>query len=168
MRVRLVSSDDANFPVVVAPKWHEESLSDSGRACHASPSSQGLTMNGPGCTEATQLRSGALGVLKKDFMTSGPQGLTRKNEAWAAPFIRTTVELEMPLFLMSSPLRALVEGSNVPTMISVRMALVTGWRTAGGAPSGRATHRRRPGRTRIAGQSVRVNQETPGRAASTW
>src|SRR5262249_13224886 len=48
-------------------------------------------------------------------------------------FIRTTVELEMPLFLMSSPLCALVEGSNVPTMISVRMALFTGWRTAAGA-----------------------------------
>jgi hypothetical protein len=90
-------------------------------------------MNGPGFTEATQLRSGALGLLKKDFMTSGPQGLTVTNEPWAAPFIRTTVELEMPLFLMSSPLRAPVEGSNAPTMISVRMALVTGWRTAAGA-----------------------------------
>ena len=71
-------------------------------------------MNGPGFTEATQLRSGALGLLKKDFMTSGPQGLAKKNAPWAAPFIRTMVELEMPLFLMSSPLRALVEGSNVP------------------------------------------------------
>ena len=45
-------------------------------------------MNGPGFNEATQLRSGALGLLKKDFMTSGPQGLIRTNEPWAAPFIR--------------------------------------------------------------------------------
>ena len=28
-------------------------------------------------------------------MTSGPQGLTRTNEPWATPFIRTTVELEI-------------------------------------------------------------------------
>src|SRR5262249_49573744 len=61
------------LPAVVARKWPEESLHDSGRACHASPSSQGLTMNGgPGFSEATQLRSGASGLLKKDFMTSGP------------------------------------------------------------------------------------------------
>src|SRR5262249_45810319 len=122
------------LPAVVARKWPEESLHDSGRACHASPSSQGLTMNGgPGFSEATQLRSGASGLLKTAFMRSGPQGVTRTNEPWAAPFIRTTVELEMPLFLMSSPLCALVEGSNTPTMISVRMALFTGCRTAAGA-----------------------------------
>src|SRR5262245_25622074 len=90
-------------------------------------------MNGPGFTLATQLRSGALGLLKKDFMTRGPQGLAKTNAAWGAPFIRTTLDLEMPLFLMSSPLRTLVEGSNVPTMISVRMVLFTGWRTAAGA-----------------------------------
>src|SRR5262249_58155771 len=106
---------------------------DEARARHAWPSSQGLTRTGPGITEATQLRSGAWGLLKKDFMTPGPQGLAKKNAAWGAPFIRTTVELEMPLFLMSSPLCAPVEGSNVPTMISVRMALFTGWRTPAGA-----------------------------------
>ena len=101
-------------------------------------------MNGPGFTAATQLRSGALGLLKKDFVTSGPQGLMVTNEPWAAPFIRTTVELEMPLFLMSSPLRALVEGSNVPTMISVRMSLFNGWRTAAGAVgTGQARQRSR-------------------------
>ena len=32
-------------------------------------------MKGPGFTEAAQLRSGALGLLKKDFMTPGPQAL---------------------------------------------------------------------------------------------
>src|SRR5215204_3471524 len=41
--------------------------------------SQGLTMNGPGFTEAAQLRSGALGLLKKDFMTPGPRRLRRRD-----------------------------------------------------------------------------------------
>jgi hypothetical protein len=73
----------------------------------------------------------------------------------------------MPLFLMSSPLRALVEGSNVPTMISDRMALITGWRTAGG---------RRPDGPRTADvpeeRELRAERKSesgnPGRAASTW